>query len=432
MKVCGIIAEYNPFHNGHKYQIEEARKCLGADYLIVAMSGDFVQRGTPAIFDKYTRAHMALLAGADLVLELPVSIATGSAERFALGGVTLLDSLGVVNDLCFGSEAGDLSALCALSRILACEPPEFQQKLREALTSGYNFPQARAMALSAYLTSKDSDTASDFRGYNLPENLSSEELQSLLSSPNNLLGIEYCKAIDRIHSSIRPFTIKRLGLSYHDSGNPASERNPSATFLRKLLLDSQGKDSFEELSLSSYVPEELLLLYKECWDSRSLLSEDSLDLLLHLRLLENSKDFLTRFMDVSPALADRIIRLSNRYQGFTSFAELLKTRELTYTRIQRALLHIVLETASRPNSDLLSYIHVLGFRKEASPLLKEIKRQSRLPLITKASQYKSLSPEISDREIRENLFVSNLYESLLQNKNKQAFRHEYEKPVIIL
>ena len=178
MKTAGIIAEYNPFHTGHEYQINYIKEKLRTDYIVIAMSGDFVQRGTPALFSKYVRAEMALRSGADLVLELPVSISSASAELFARGGVQLLDGLGVTDILCFGSECGDTDALMELAKILAEEPEAFQDALRRNLKDGMTFPKARSMALSAVF----------------PE---AEKYQQLLSSPNNILGIEYCKAILR-------------------------------------------------------------------------------------------------------------------------------------------------------------------------------------------------------------------------------------------
>ena len=217
MKTAGIIAEYNPFHTGHEYQINYIKEKLRTDYVVIAMSGDFVQRGTPALFSKYVRAEMALRSGADLVLELPVSISSASAELFARGGVQLLDGLGVTDILCFGSECGDTDALMELAKILAEEPEAFQDALRRNLKDGMTFPKARSMALSAVF----------------PE---SEKYQQLLSSPNNILGIEYCKAILRENSSISPVSIKREGNDYHE--NTLFENHfPSASAIRNAILD---------------------------------------------------------------------------------------------------------------------------------------------------------------------------------------------------
>ena len=151
MKTAGIIAEYNPFHRGHEYQIQYTKEKLGADYVIVTMSGDYVQRGTPALISKHLRAEMALRCGADLVLEMPVSVSTASAEAFAMGGVSLLDSLGVVDMLCFGSESGEISTLQKLAEILVKEPDEYKHLLKSFLSQGLSFPTARSQALTEYL-----------------------------------------------------------------------------------------------------------------------------------------------------------------------------------------------------------------------------------------------------------------------------------------
>ena len=151
MKVVGIIAEYNPFHRGHEYQIRYAKETLGADYVIVATSGDFVQRGAPALMPKHLRAEMALLGGADLVLELPVQVSTASAEGFAAGGVSLLDGLGIVDELCFGSECGDTEILMETARILVAEPPVYRDFLQKNLREGMSFPLARSRALTSYV-----------------------------------------------------------------------------------------------------------------------------------------------------------------------------------------------------------------------------------------------------------------------------------------
>ena len=170
--ITGIIAEYNPFHNGHAYQIEQARLLTGCDFLVVVMSGDYVQRGAPAVFDKYTRARMALACGADLVLELPVACSCASAEFFASGAVSLLDGLGCVDFLCFGSESGNLQSLMEPARILAKESPVFQEALRRGLSLGLSFPAARKEAFRACASNPD-----------------------ILDLPNNILGIEYLKAL---------------------------------------------------------------------------------------------------------------------------------------------------------------------------------------------------------------------------------------------
>ena len=197
MKVNGIVAEYNPFHNGHAYQMKHAKEATGADYTIIVMSGNFMQRGAPALLDKFTRAKMALECGADLVLELPTCYAASSAEFFAKGSVALFDKLGVTTNLCFGSECGNIDTLSRIAEIFYTEPEPYVESLRCNLKKGMSFPIARTWALLQYAPSLSDD-------------------KDVLSSPNNILGIEYLKALMSRNSKIVPFTTTRVGADYHD------------------------------------------------------------------------------------------------------------------------------------------------------------------------------------------------------------------------
>ena len=253
MKTAGIIAEYNPFHKGHEYQIRYTKEKLKADYVIVAMSGDYVQRGTPALISKHARAEMALRCGADLVLEMPVSISTASAEAFAMGGVSLLDSLGIVDILCFGSESGEISALKELAEILVEEPEEYKKLLKSFLSEGLTFPAARSQALTEYFKNPRNFSGDDFDGVLTPL---LNEVTQILNTPNNILGIEYCKALLRLNSQICPVTIRREGMGYHETTVPegdSASSSPdlqsstdffaSATAIRSLIQNPGGGHS---------------------------------------------------------------------------------------------------------------------------------------------------------------------------------------------
>ena len=234
MKVVGIIAEYNPFHRGHEYQIRYAKETLGADYVVIAMSGDFVQRGAPALMEKHVRAEMALLGGADLVLEMPLQTATASAEGFAAGGVSLLDGLGVIDELCFGSECGDTEILMDVAEILVKEPSEYRNLLQQNLRAGMSFPAARSSALIGYIQEKIASGLNTL-------GTSSEHIEFVLSSPNNILGIEYCKALLRLNSRIIPHALLRKGSGYHDTDFSllSDEKFPSAYCIRYLMRKSE-------------------------------------------------------------------------------------------------------------------------------------------------------------------------------------------------
>lgn len=366
MNAAGIIVEYNPFHKGHQYHMEETRRLTGADYVIALMSGDFTQRGIPACLDKFTRAECALACGADVVLELPFCYTTGSAEYFATGAVSILDRLGVVGSLCFGTETDTPVSLLTEAAAFFCEePPAYRAALKEGLRAGLTFPAARLSAARAFLP---------------------EEALSLLSSPNALLALEYCKALHRRNSSIRPFAIVRNGSGYHDTV-PSSTGFSSASALRTLLTPGA---SFPEEFLSGlpapaadllrrkpYAPlfaEDFLLLYRAAVDASAAAGE------------------LSSYADVSPELA---ARLSARFPAcsYEEFLAHLKTKQYTRTRIERCLLHTLFrirkDALERFRREDTGYARILGFRKTAAPLLHHMKTTASLPLLTKLAQKKT-------------------------------------------
>ncbi|MFR6582592.1 MAG: nucleotidyltransferase family protein [Ruminococcus sp.] len=437
MKTAGIIAEYNPFHTGHEYQINYIKEKLRIDYVVIAMSGDFVQRGTPALFSKYVRAEMALRSGADLVLELPVSISSASAELFARGGVQLLDGLGVTDILCFGSECGDTDALMELAKILAEEPEAFRGR-----------------------PSPESERRNDFSKGQKHGSLCSfsriRKIPAIALFPNNILGIEYCKAILRENSSISPVSIKREGNDYHE--NTLSENHfPSASAIRNAILDfnapPKGDSSDTEHShcFLSESPETSIQnfafladmaknFYQQIpWNyflqaisGNRFLLENDLDTLYRYCLLQETEESLCTYLDMSHALARRILSCRDQYETFSQFASLLKTKEITQTRIQRALLHMLLHIQSVPAQ--IPYAQVLGFRKNSSALLGKIKKCGSIPLLTKlpdAAAVLENAPQAMDL-LNETTFASNLYESILAQKNSTSYVHEYRQQIIIV
>ena len=438
MKTAGIIAEYNPFHKGHEYQIRYTKEKLKADYVIVAMSGDYVQRGTPALISKHARAEMALRCGADLVLEMPVSVSTASAEAFAMGGVSLLDGLGVVDMLCFGSESGEISALKELAEILVEEPEEYKKLLKSFLSEGLTFPAARSQALTEYFKNPRNFNGDDFDGVLTPL---LNEVTQILNTPNNILGIEYCKALLRLNSKIRPVTIRREGMGYHESALPARDRDTealsqtlqsptdffaSATAIRNLIL----QDSPDPDTLASQIPEQAFSVFQKAVNSGEFLTESSLDSILSYCLMKENGKNLSSYMDVSEDLARRIINQQNLLLSFSQSVSVLKTRELTQTRIQRALLHIILNIHTAPTQ--IPFARVLGFRRESGELLSQIKQHSRIPLITKLADAQNLLDSEGNQILSETVFSSNLYEKLLCLKTGKKFCHESQKQLIIL
>lgn len=427
MKTAGIIAEYNPFHKGHAYQIQYTKEILGADFIVVAMSGDFVQRGTPALLSKYVRTQMALAGGADLVLELPASVSCASAEFFASGAVSLLNQLGVIDFLSFGSEHASIPFFTESAKILAEEPEDFQEILKDALKRGNSFPAARSIALAGYFSTHLKEYASL-----LPE--------TFFASPNNILGIEYCKALYRQKSCIKPVAIQREGAGYHDTVLSKTAL-PSASGIRNLLLSetdlkhaiSTNFDAAYRSDLKNRlrdsIPDPSLDVFFSALQTYGTISEEHLNLLLHYRLLAETLESLLTYQDVTEELARRILHCRNQYQGFSQFTQCLKTRELTQTRIQRALLHILLNIRSIPRE--IPYARILGFRRSASPLMKAIKNNSQIPMLTKLADAPKLLNEDALLLLEETTFASNLYESLVQEQTGKLFQHEYTKPVII-
>lgn len=377
MKVTGIIAECNPLHEGHKYLLHEARTITGADYIVVAMSGDYVQRGAPAIVSKEQRAADLLHSGADLVLELPLYVSASGADYFARGGVSLMESLGVVTDLAFGSESGDLSLLADAARALNTDTEAFREALQTGLRKGLPFPQARAAAMTTL---------------------------ELPSSPNDLLGTEYLRALDRTGSAIRPHAIPRT-------------KAASASDLRAQMLEGR-KDTDPYL----------------CRDDFS-------NLLLHALYSARNAEDLSVYLDVSGDLAGRILHELPSYRSFTTFCESVKTRNYTYTRVSRALLHILLgmkqstmETLDN-NAGLCGWIRPIGFRRSAAPLLTQIAAGSNVPFLDKLSRAEALLPADLYAVLCEDLRAEFLYDLMAARRGGQASGQAvqpFRKPLIIL
>jgi predicted nucleotidyltransferase len=424
MKTVGIIAEYNPFHKGHAYQLQQARLQTGADYVIIVMSGCFVQRGLPALVDKFARTQMALAGGADLVLELPVPYATGSAETFARGAVSLLDSLGCVDTLCFGSECGDLASLQTYAQLFEEEPENYRQLLRQFLKEGLNFPAARSRAAEEYLNYTQRILPCS------PEDADCRHFPALLSQPNNTLGVEYCRALLHAHSPIRPFTILRESSGYHDPSMDAQFASASA--IRSALI----QDGCSE-AVCKQLPDTSLAILQASLKENGLVSWEDFSSILFHRLLSLSQKELARFQDISEDLAARIENNKYRFTSVSDFADLLKTKELTHTRITRSLCHILLNLRQ---SDLVmlreqnfpSYLRVLGFRKDSAPLLSAIKQKGTSPLLVKAADASHILTPVQLSLFEKDVFAAHVYEAAKVCQNGTAFVHEYTRTPVIL
>ena len=411
MKTVGLITEYNPFHNGHAYHIEKAKMLTGADRVIVVMSGDFVQRGAPAVMPKHLRAKSALLSGASLIIELPVCFATGSAEYFAQGSISLLNQLGCIDSICFGSECGDLHLLKEIAQILADEPIEYQTALKQALKEGASFPAARQEALNIY----------------------SDKYSEILASPNNILGIEYLKALAKIHSKMEPFTIKRIGAGYHDMD--IDGQFSSATAIRSDIYQladvNSSSESLPLTHIQTQVPSSCHELMKKNYQTRYPVKADDFSLLLKAKLLSETAGSLSHYLDMSPELANRILRLRNDYLSFEQFCDLLKTKELTRSRISRSFIHVLLGITNDWLTAMKApapYARILGFRRDHADLLGILKRTSDSPLIT--SPARAVLADTAYQMLELDIYASNLYESVITDLYGTPFHNELTKQII--
>ena len=381
--VIGIVAEYNPFHNGHKLQIDYARNVLGADQIIVAMSGSFTQRGEIACFNKYTRAKAALLCGADIVLEIPTIFSTSSAREFASAGVALLSSTGVVDTILFSAECDCRELFIKESqKLVELESSgEINNEINALVAQGISYATARAKALKAFLA------------------------EDIISSPNNILGIEYCRYIQANHLNIDIAVMKRQGNEYNDLS--LSGELSSASSIRQHYKLSK---SFEA------VPNTVLDLYNES----AFISADDISQILHYKLL--TTDSFENYLDCNKDLSDRIKNKLPEYISYSQFCGLLKTKNFEYSRISRALCHILLginekDFKEAKKNGYISYIRMLGFSKNGSTLLGKIKEASSAPLITSPNEIINKYDIIS----------SDIYRTILTSKTGNTYPTEYTR-----
>ena len=378
MNVVGIIAEYNPFHEGHAYQIQKAKEQCGAEFAVVVMNGDFVQRGEPAIFDKYTRTKEALLGGADLIFELPVRFGLSSAGDFAMGGILALNALPFVTHLCFGTETGDLTPLLQAATFLCNEPDSYRTRVKHFVKQGILYPKARSLALAA------------------ESGLPTETWDS----PNNILGLEYCVALQKLHSKIKPFTIRREGQGYHDNDTPALSDFPSATFLRKQIRKAGEKENLSLSDFSSLIGYSLL----------------------------TAKD-LCRIKDITPDLSDRIRKELPKYWEINEFVKTIKNPSLTTGRIKRSFFQCLFDIEKE--EPVMPYLRVLGMKKEASSLLSQ-KENASCQILTKLAFDVPKMDDTAKKLFAKDLLASDLYRQVFCHKYNQTLPNEYQHSPIVL
>lgn len=415
MSIVGIIAEFNPFHNGHKYIIEQAKELTGATSVVIIMSGNYVQRGTPAICDKYTRTRMAIESGCDVVIELPVVYSCGSAKYFAEGAVNLLNSLGCIDFIAFGSEHADIDYLSKISNILYSEPDYFKERLNHYLKNGFSYPYSRENALYDYLLSTDNDHNED-------------SFRNIMSSPNCILAIEYMCALKKFNSNIKPIPIPRIAASYHQLS--IQDDICSATALRHIM------DNFDNIeNYRNTMPHSVFQIIRNEYKQSLPIYEDDFSSVLGYSIIKNY-DNLQDYYDFSLTFANRVRNLSDNFSSFTSFSSELTTKNTTGTYVNRCLLHLLLGIRNSFVKRIMSegynfYIRVLGFNKNNNEILSKLKTHSTIPVITKISDsYDSLS--ITGKQLLDiNISADKLYRYIQNVKFGSKIKNEHQQGLYI-
>ncbi|MCI8641118.1 MAG: nucleotidyltransferase [Clostridia bacterium] len=386
-KVLGIIAEYNPFHNGHLYHLENSKKATNCDYSVAIISGNFTQRGSTSIVDKWEKTKMALSNGIDLVLELPTLYSISSAENFADGSIKILNSLGIIDFLSFGSETSDINLLNNIADILYNEPNTYKKALIEELKKGFSFPKARENALLNYLNNKN--------------------YSNILSSPNNILGIEYLKSLKKHKSKIQPIYISRHKAHYNSTD--IYNNIASATAIRKLL---KNKD-FNKIK--NLLPNSTYSILMENINNKHIIGDlDIFEKEILYTLRKMSIEEIAKLPDVSEGLEFTIKNAANSCNNIYDLLNTIKSKRYTQSRIQRVLLYSLLGITKNDikiSKDIIPYVRILGFNNYGRKLISEIYRKNPdINIITSVKRFVDTNTN-KDLELllKKDIFSTNIY-----------------------
>ena len=387
-KVLGIVGEYNPFHNGHLYHLEQSKKMTSSNYTVAILGGNFTQRGSTSLIDKWSKAEAAIQNGIDLVIELPVLYTTSSAENFADGAIKILDSLKVVDYISFGAETSDVDILNKFADVLYHEPRKYKILLSHELSKGISYPKARENALMIYLN--------DIR-----------KCVNVLSSPNNILGIEYLKALKKYKSNIMPISIARYESAYNDSsysGNIASAtairniiKNNGFDILRRLLPSSSYSILIKNIKQGHIIPD---------------ISVFEKQIIYNLRKMETSE--IAMLPDVTEGLEFAIKKAANSCNNLNDLLNIIKSKRYTSTRIQRILLYALLGITKKDidiSKKTTPYIRVLGLNNRGKFLISEIaKANPKLEIITSVKRfYDNNTNKNLKLMLDKDIFATNVY-----------------------
>ena len=408
-EVLGIVAEYNPFHNGHLYHIQKTKEMTGAKFVVCVMSGNFVQRGNTSIVDKWTKTQMALASGIDLVLELPTIYSVSSAESFAQGAMKILDNLGIVDTVSFGTETDDFAALNNIATIITEEPKEYVNMLKEELKQGVSFPKAREQALIKYLND-------DVR------------YKDILNSPNNILGVEYLKALKQLKSKITPIAIKREKVYYND--NVIVDDFASATAIRKLVTNKEFASLLKVVPRVTYET-----LIKEYEVGNVVLDIQRFEKEIFYTLRRMSVNEIAELPDVSEGLENTIKNAANFCNNIKDFINMVKTKRYTQTRIQRILLFALLGITKKDMQaakKVVPYARVLGFNEKGKLLLSGISQNNpKMNVITSVKRFMDNNTNKTYKRMLEiDIFATDVY--TLGYRNDSMANLDYTKNMIML
>lgn len=364
-RVVGIIAEYNPFHNGHYYHLQKAKQEANADYCIAVISGNFTQRGDVSIVNKWAKAYMAICGGADLVIELPTIYSVSSAENFANGAIKILDSLKIVDSFAFGAEANDLATLNNIANVLNEEPKGYTNILNHELKKGISYPAARENAIMMYLN--------DIKRY-----------ANVMGNPNNILAVEYLKALKNQKSKLTPIMIKRQKVYYNE--HRIVDGYASATGIRELLKNKEYSDVSKVVPRSTYQ-----ILGQQANNGRMILSLEKYQKEIIYALRKMTVEEIAELPDVSEGLENSIKNAANNCNNLTELINGIKSKRYTQTRIQRILIYALLginKKMMENSKKIIPYTRILGFNSKGKMLISEIMNKNpKINMITSVKKY---------------------------------------------
>jgi len=411
MKVLGVIVEYNPLHRGHVYHLNSSMKLVTPDFIVAVMSGNFVQRGEPAIVDKFARTEMALKAGIDVVIELPTVYAIQDANGFATGAIKTLEATNVVTDIVFGSESDDIKTLERLASIIVEESKEYRTSLKKYLKKGLSFPNARRYAISEQV---------------LKEGIDVEQIKF----SNNILGVEYLAALKRTRSQMRAHIIKRIGSSYNDE---QISTIPSATAIRKSIKSEKKTSGIPQFTHH--------ILEREFSCGRGPVFSEDLFAFTRLKVIMLGREGLEQLYGFNEGIAKRMIKAVKDSHDMKSFLLKIKTKRFTFTRIKRRVLYALFdlerEFVKESNEFGPQYLRILGFTQRGRKLLRMISDYASKPIVSNVSNFnkalekRNVNVSLARQQLMLDIKSTDFHTLLFKNENEREIHRDFCKPLEI-